>query len=120
ARGQLPVQAPLTREHRAEPHADLPRLFRDVDPQHADRALRRLEERGDHLHRRGLPRPVRAEEAEDLAGLDHEIDPVHRAEGGARVRLATQTLEQRPPALLELLYKTARLDRRSGHSTKIS
>jgi hypothetical protein len=32
------------------------------------------------LHRRRLPRPVRAKEGEDLAAADLELDPAHRFE----------------------------------------
>src|SRR5207248_10508087 len=38
----------------------------------------RIQQTGEHLQGRGLPRPVRTEEADDLAGLDHEVDAADR------------------------------------------
>ena len=42
-------------------------------------ALRR-DRAGEHADRRGLPAPVGAEEAEDLAARDVEVDAVHGGE----------------------------------------
>src|SRR2546426_4106050 len=76
---------------------------------------------GEHLHRRGLARTVRPEQAEDLARLDHQIDPVDGEEALATVRLAADALPDGPPTALEGLDEIFRLDRRhGGHSTKIS
>ena len=38
----------------------------------------RPQQTGQHPHRGGLPRPVRAEEPEDLTGPDVEVEPLHR------------------------------------------
>ncbi len=60
----------------AQPHGT--RVGGDVEA--GDRRLptRRSEQRAEHAHGRRLPRPVRAEEAVDLAGGDVEVDAVDR------------------------------------------
>jgi hypothetical protein len=66
-------------------------------------ARRREQQAGQHLQRRGLPGAVGAQEADDLAGLDVEVDasdglhvarlPAHEADGGrAQARLALRDL----------------------------
>ena len=55
-----------------------------------ERASRRgFQKCGEHPDRRRLPRAVRAEEAEDLAGLELEVDAVH---GNDFVETSRQTL----------------------------
>src|SRR5687767_6546106 len=116
ARGELPVEAALAGEHRADPGADLARLLHDVDAEHARLAAGRLEEGREHPHRRRLARAVRAEDPEDLARLDGEVDAGDREKALPAVRLPAQALEDRPPALLELLDQAADLDRGGAHS----
>src|SRR3546814_7114149 len=52
----------------------------DFAPEQPRLALARLEQAGQHLHRRRLAAAVRTQEAEDLAALDPEIDLVDRGE----------------------------------------
>src|SRR5256885_14413545 len=51
-----------------------------VDPVHDGSAGRLLDERRDHLDRRGLSRTVRAKEPEDLPAADREGNSIHRAD----------------------------------------
>jgi hypothetical protein len=64
----------------------------------AGRARAGEEEAEEELHRGGLARPVRADEAEDLAGVDLEIETVERLQAGA------------PPEILVDLGEALRLD----------
>ena len=63
--------------HDAEPRPDLRAVARGIEPEDAQRPVRDRRDAADHAHRRGLPRPVRAEEAEGLASLEVEVDRVH-------------------------------------------
>jgi hypothetical protein len=63
--------------HVADIEPRLPVLRRHRLPQQARRAAAGRQQAGQHLHRRRLAAAVRAEEAEDLARLDAETDPVH-------------------------------------------
>ena len=65
----------------AHPH----RLGGGVDAEDGDRPPVRLEQRGQHPDRGRLAGSVRAEQAERLAGLDHQVDPVHREVGAEAV-----------------------------------
>ena len=56
----------------------MPRMSR---PPIADRAFGRLDEAGDHPQDRGLAAARRAEEGEELAGLDRDVDMVDGPEG---------------------------------------
>src|SRR6266550_3767943 len=56
------------------------RIFGEVDSREVNRAGSRLQDPGDHAQRRRLPRPVRAEEAEQLAVGNSEIDAIDRCE----------------------------------------
>src|SRR5438445_1582371 len=120
AAGELPVEAPFSGEHRAEPCAYFARPREGIDAEDADRAACRDEERGEHLHRRRLARAVRPEEAEDLTRLYNEIDPIHSTQAIALVRLSAYPLPDRPSAALEALDEVLRLNGSDGHSTKIS
>src|SRR5256712_9205125 len=120
AASELPVEAPFSGEHRAEPCAHFARPREGIDAEDADRAARRDEERGEHLHRGRLARAVRPEEAEDLAGLYDEIDPIHSREAIALVGLTADPLPDRASAALEDLDEVLRLNGSDGHSTKIS
>ena len=60
--------------------ADRGGLPHDVVAVHADPARRRPEEGREDLDRRALPRPVGAEEAEHLAPVHAERDPVDRSD----------------------------------------
>ena len=51
-------------------------LGRDIMPGDAYRPAVGLHQRGQHVHRRRLARPVRAEQGEDRARTDIEIDAV--------------------------------------------
>src|SRR5206468_1296193 len=61
APGELHVETPLARKHRAETRADLPWTHERVYAEDADRPARRYEQGGEHLHRRSLSGAVRAE-----------------------------------------------------------
>ena len=75
ADGQLAVERLLLR-HDPDPRLHLAPLRPRVEAEHAELAAVDVREPVDHLHRRGLPRAVRAEEAEALAALDVEVDSV--------------------------------------------
>ena len=61
-----------------QPRAQVPRVHRLA--QQAGPAFGDVEQAREHLHRRGLAAAVRAQEAEDLAALDAEVDVAHRGE----------------------------------------
>src|SRR5438094_10574037 len=61
--------------------ADAGGILVHVDAVHNRGARRLLDERRDHLDRRGLPRSVRAEESETLAAADLERYSIDRADG---------------------------------------
>ena len=65
-RGELPREA-----HR---FTHLRRLPADVESGHGRRAGVRLQQRGEDAHERGLARAVRAEQGEDAAARDLEVD----------------------------------------------
>ena len=58
----------------ADPLADRLGLAAQVGAGHGRLARRGRQQRGEHAQRGGLAGPVRAEEAEDLAGADVEVD----------------------------------------------
>jgi hypothetical protein len=79
------LQVLLSREkliHRGELAGDPDRrahrlgLGRDIVPGDTDRPGVGLHQRGQHVHRRRLARPIRAEQGEDRAPADIEIDPI--------------------------------------------
>ena len=82
--------------------AYLGRVGDDVEPRDPCPAGVRTGERAQHPHRGGLARPVRAEDTEDGAGVDPEIEPVERA------RLAVE------------LDEALRLDRRRHAETLLA
>jgi len=63
-----------------EPAPDRHPVLRRVEAEHAKRPVRHGRDAADHAHGRRLSRPVRAEEAEGLASLEVEVDPVHRSQ----------------------------------------
>ena len=67
-------------EHDAEPLADVHGMRGDVESVELERARRRAQERREHLDGRGLPRPVRAQEREELPGPDVEGDVIDRGD----------------------------------------
>ena len=54
---------------------------RDVAAEQADRAARRLLEAGDGAQQRGLAAAGGAEDRDELAGLDREVDAVQHRHG---------------------------------------
>src|SRR5581483_3182377 len=52
------------------------RVAAEVDAEHAPLALARLEDAAQHAQRGGLPRPVRPQEAVQLAAADEEIEVI--------------------------------------------
>src|SRR5579864_9257687 len=80
-------------------------LLEDVKPRHGGRAARRGQEAGEHPHRRGFPRAVRAQESDDLALLDLERDLVHSGCAGILLR-----------KFLDSNHKVSLRDRRMGNS----
>ena len=86
-----------------------PRIFdsvaRRVETEHAQRPVGDRRDAADHPHRRRLARAVRPEEAERLAALEVEVDPVDGDE------------------VVEALDQTARLDERmpvAAHGLHVS
>ena len=79
ADGQLDVEGVLLRDH-AEPGPDRGPVADRVAAEDGQLAAGRRRDAADHPHRGGLARPVRPEEAERLAAVQVEIDPVHRRE----------------------------------------
>ena len=62
----------------ADPPAHLGRLGDDVDPRDVSAARGRRKQRAQHPDRRGLARAVGAQEAEDLAGGDRQVEVADR------------------------------------------
>ncbi len=73
-------------------------LLRDVEAPDRGAAATRRKQRDEHLHGRRLPRPIRPQEAVDLAVIDVKVDGVHRSW-----------------PLLELPDETLDFDRAVGH-----
>ncbi len=63
-------------EGHADAPSDLAGVAHDVESGHGGSAARGLQQRGQHPHGGGLPRPVRTEEPEDLAPPDRQVDAV--------------------------------------------
>jgi len=89
----------------------------------ADLARCRVQQTGEHLERRGLPRPVRAQETDDLARVDTERD------ARDRVHILAVALHERtqrrgqtflPLGHLEGLAELAHVDDGLGHSGMMS
>jgi hypothetical protein len=64
--------------HVADPAPHLDRLAQQVAPRHARGSRRRSDQRGQHPQGRRLPGAVRAQEPDDLALGDVEVDAAHR------------------------------------------
>ena len=77
AHGQLLVKGLLLMHH-TDLAADARAISVWVAPQDAECPRGARRDARDHAHRRRLPRPIRAEEAEELAVTDVEINGVHR------------------------------------------
>jgi hypothetical protein len=71
--GLLGVERRLLQGH-ADPEAHLPGLGPDVIAGHPGPPPARGQQGAQHVHRRGLPGPVRPEEPVDLAGGDPQVD----------------------------------------------
>ncbi len=84
--GQRAVDHRLLEDDAAHP-AGGERLLRHVETREPGAAGCRLDRRRQHADRRGLAGPVRAEQAEDLAGRDLEVDAPHGFDA-ALIRLA--------------------------------
>ena len=80
------VQRVLLRHH-ADHLLRQRRVGDDVDPRHVGLAARRDHPGGEHPGRGRLARSVRAEEPEDLAGPDGQVEGVDRLEVGTRIDL---------------------------------
>jgi hypothetical protein len=76
AHGDVPVHAGAL-QHDAHPHAQLVRALLRVVAEHRDDPARAGAIALEDLHRRRLARAVRAEEAEDLARRDLEVDAAY-------------------------------------------
>ena len=72
----LPIVERGILERHADPQPDLLRVLHDVVTGHRGAARGRVQERAEHPDERGLARPVRAEEAVDLAFGHLKVDPV--------------------------------------------
>jgi hypothetical protein len=77
--GQLDVEGVLLGDH-AEPGPDRGPVPDRIEAEDGHLAVRRRRDAADHPHRRGLSRAVRPQEAERLAAVQVEIDPVYRRE----------------------------------------
>ena len=108
--GQPLVDAALAAEDVANPLANLARILDDVSAEHPCRARGRNQQRDQHLDRRRLAGPVRAEQAEELPRLDREAHP---ANGLDLLRPATNRAGVRPIGPPQLV----RLDRSHGPQT---
>ena len=104
ATGQERVERRLL-QRRADRRADLRPLPHDVEAGHRRPAGRGREERRQHVHRRRLPGPVRAQEAVDLAGRDRQVDPVDRPD---RLEGPDQALDLDPVAFRPTYRRTYR------------
>ena len=76
--GKALVEPPVAAEHVADPLAYPRRVLDDVPSEHPRHARRRDQQRDQHLDRRRLARPVRAQQAEQLALGDLEAHAPHR------------------------------------------
>src|SRR5689334_8525862 len=74
----------------AEPRMDRRDVTAAVEPEHACRAARRVQQVQQRADRRGLPRAVGSEEAEHLAGRDRERDVFDAASGTVALRQALE------------------------------
>ncbi len=74
---QLRVQAEALRNI-AEPALDLVRLLQHVVPRHTRRPRSRLQGSAKHPHGRRLPRTIGADQPEDLALQNGEVEVIHR------------------------------------------
>src|SRR6185436_2582865 len=72
----------------AEPSMELRPIEASLDPGDGGAPGRRLRESGQDPDRRGLARPVRAEQPEDRAGRNIEIEPIERQDGPVSLRQA--------------------------------
>jgi hypothetical protein len=63
----------------AEPRAQVHRQLRDVSARQRDAPRVGALQADDHVEGRGLPRPVRAQQPDDLARLDVQAHAVHHA-----------------------------------------
>ena len=77
--GQLDVEGVFLRHH-AEPRPDRGTVPDRVGAEDGQFPAGRRRDAADHPHRGGFARAVRPEEAECLAPVQVEIDPVHRRE----------------------------------------
>ena len=80
---QVPPELGALAEHHADARhmADAVLVGDEAVDHHL--ARRRPQDAGEDLDRGRLPRPVRADEAQQLAGLEREADPVERLDGRA-------------------------------------
>ena len=90
-RRQRPVEVAHLRDD-GDPLLDGHRVLADVDPIDEDSTRRRLDPRRHRPDRRRLSRPVRPEQAEDLAPGDYEVDAADGLRPVGRVALA-ETLD---------------------------
>src|SRR5205085_5903061 len=103
--GKAVVEPALAAEDVADPPPNLVCLPHDVKPENARRSARRDQQGDQHLDRRRLARAVRAEQPEELAGLDRKRDaangldvdraPAERARGGAVGAVKIPRLDRR-------------------------
>src|SRR5688572_20450018 len=76
---QVPPELDALAEHHADAPGQLDALARRLEAGYRDTAGRRHEDARQHLHRRRLAGAVRADVADERAGLDLEADVVDRA-----------------------------------------
>ena len=75
------VEPALAPQHEPDTGAELEGALGDIEPEDLGGPARREEKGREDLGQRRLPRPVRAEEPEDLSAVDLEVHPRERFRG---------------------------------------
>ena len=73
---QVAVERELLR-HVADALFDLLRLLLGIEPRHVSAAFSGVHDRAQHADRRRLARPIRPQQAKDLALVDTQIESIH-------------------------------------------
>ncbi len=99
--GQVPPQLVLLPHHEREPAAVIVVALPRHVAEHARLAGRRVDDAGEQLERGGLAGAVGAEEGDELAFVDIQIDAAHRFD--VAVLAAKQPSKRRPQAFFLLI-----------------
>ena len=106
------VELGVAREE-ANPLLGLERALADVDAAERDAAGGGREDAREHSERGCLARPVGAEQAKDLAGVNSEAEPVH---GGDAREMLDETLGDEDWRRGEIVAHAGLANRAGGHS----